>query len=259
MCIFSGSVDEVSSTRIFARKSDSGRQLLVYSMAFAAAADVAMVLPLPVPSGSAEKTVRFIDLSGYPKFFSDLDRAFPRKRSTSTRGAFSLGLLSLEETLVVHEVGSCEASFVPTRDDFSRLDPRFRLSDDVWQALPGYADWGFAVFKLGQMAELTGVHPMAFEFPQRNPDQLFFPTVHVHNGRIEPWAAFDHRLYCQDADESRLDRWYWSFHSEFRWEQSSVALSEVMVADRAEGTVRPDRPCHRVAIRGSYANADVVV
>ncbi len=58
-------------------------------------------------------------------------------------------------------MGSFEASFVPTRRDFSRLDQRFRLPDDVWQALLGYDDWGFAVFKLGPMSRLTGVHPMA--------------------------------------------------------------------------------------------------
>ena len=128
----------------------------------------------------------------------------------------------MQPQLVVHEVGSFEASFVPTRRDFSRLDQRFRLPDDVWQALLGYDDWGFAVFKLGPMSRLTGVHPMAFEFPQRDPDRLFFPAVHVHNGRVEPWATFDHRLYCQDVEDIRLDRWYWSFHSEFRWEQSSA-------------------------------------
>lgn len=38
-----------------------------------------MVLPLPVPPGSSESAVRFIGLSLYPKFFTDLDRAFPPK------------------------------------------------------------------------------------------------------------------------------------------------------------------------------------
>jgi hypothetical protein len=76
MCIFTGSVDDVSSTAIFARQTDKSRQVLVYSMALVASADVAMVLPLPVPPGSAEKAVRFIDFSAYPTFFADLDLAF---------------------------------------------------------------------------------------------------------------------------------------------------------------------------------------
>jgi hypothetical protein len=257
MCIFTGSVHDVSSTAIFARQTDISRQVLVYSMALVASADVAMVLPLPVPPGSAEKAVRFIDFSAYPTFFADLDLAFPREQSVSSRDVFlSLGV---QQPLIVHEVGSFEASFVPARHDFSRLDERFRLPDNVWQALPGYDDWGFAVFKLRSTSHSTNVHPMAFEFPRRNPDELFFPTVHVHNGRVEPLATFDHRLYCQDVDEMRLDRWCMSFHSESRWEQSSVVLSEVIVADQAGGIVRPDRPCHRVPIRGSYPNVDVVL
>jgi hypothetical protein len=167
--------------------------------------------------------------------------------------------LGVRPPLVVHEVGSFEASFVPTRHDFSRLDPRFNLPDEVWQALPGYYDWGFAVFKLRPMSRRTDIHPMAFEFPQRNPDRLFFPTVHVHNGRVEPRATFDHVLYCQDVDEMRRERWYESFQSRSSWEQSSIALDEVCDPDRAEGIIRPDRPCHRVPITGSYANIDVVI
>ncbi len=259
MCMFAGFVHEVSSTDIFARASDASRQVLVYSMALTASTDVAMVLPLPVPPGSAENAVRFIDLEDYPKFFSDLDLAFPRKTVVPSDGRLVFRALAGRPRLVVHEVGTFEASFVPTRQDFSRLDPRFRLPDDVWQALPGYDDWGFAVIKLKPMASRTTVHPMAFEFPRRTPDQLFFPTVHVHNGRVEPWATFDHQLYCQEVDESRLERWYWSFHSARRWEKSSVPLSEVFVAERAKGIVHPDQPCYRVALRGSYSNADVVV
>ena len=26
------------------------------------------------------------------------------------------------------------------------------------------------------------VHPMAFEFPTRSPDEIFFPTAHIHDG-----------------------------------------------------------------------------
>jgi hypothetical protein len=254
MCAFTGSVSEVSSTAIFARRRDVGHQVLVYRMSLATRTEVAMVLPLPVPPGSAQDAVRFIDLSEYPGFFDDLDLAFPQAIPDGTVLHGSLGA-----PLVVHEVGCFEASFVPTRDDFSRLDQRFRLSDEVWQALPGYNDWGFAVFKLRRMARRTDVHPMAFEFPQRNPDRLFFPTVHVHNGRVEPQATFDHVLYCQDVDETRRNRWYESFQPGSPWEQSSVALDEVFDADRAEGIIRPDRPCHRVPITGSYANIDVVI
>lgn len=84
--------------------------------------------------------------------------------------------------LRVHEVGSFEASFVPSLADFSRLDARFRLPDGLWEGLPIYADYGFAVFKL--KAGERKVHPMAFEFASRDRRQLFFPTVHIHDGQI---------------------------------------------------------------------------
>jgi hypothetical protein len=108
------------------------------------------------------------------------------------------------------------------------------------------------------MSRRTGVHPMALEFPRRQPDHVFFPTVHVDHGSVEPWAIFDHWLYCQDVNEARLDRWCWSFQSERRWNTSPVALSEVIV-ERVGDIVRPDLPCHRVALRGSYPNKDVVI
>jgi len=254
MCIFTGRVADVSGTAIFARPIREGRQILVYSMNLATSAEVAMVLPLPTPPGPSEDVVRFIDLSAWPHFFEEIDRAF--RRPSPPKGFATLQTYS--RRLVVHEVGSFEASFVPTRRDFSRLDPRFRLADDVWEALPDYDDWGFSVFKLGPMSRRTGVHPMALEFPRRQPDHVFFPTVHVHHGSVEPWAIFDHWLYCQDVDEARLDRWCWSFQSERRWNTSPVALSEVIV-ERVGDIVRPDLPCHRVALRGSYPNKDVVI
>src|SRR5688500_6515076 len=141
MCCFSQPVEDVSSTRIFARVS-GGRQLLAYQMKFAAAGDVAMVLPIPSPAGSAENAVAFIDLTVDPWFFSQLAAAFA---STGSLGAPEASAGLAIDGLVVHEVGSFEASFVPAARDFVRLDARFRLSPEVLAALPKYADWGFVV------------------------------------------------------------------------------------------------------------------
>jgi len=257
MCIFSGHVTDVSSTAIFARPTDDDRQLVVYRMNVSAGEDVVMVLPLPVVPGSGEGAVRFIDLSAWPKLFEEIDQAFPPPSTAYGSGQFLLGGGS-RSRLAVHEVGGFEASYVPTRDDFQRLDPRFRLADGVWEALPDYREWGFAVFKLGATSRLVGVHPMALEFPRREPGQLFFPTVHVHHGVVEPSARFDHWLYCQDVDPVALERWYWSFHSRRRWESSPLALGAVVV-ERVPGIVRPDRPCHRVALHGPYPNRDVLI
>lgn len=215
MCCFSRPIEHVSSTRIFARpvEGDGGRQLLVYGMKIDARDDVAMILPIPVPPGCSEDAVRFVDLSACPKFFDALTWIFPSEPIEGDELP-SRGFAPQAAKLVVHDVGDFEASFVPNRRDFDRLDPRFRLPGDVWEQLPSYYDWGFCVFKLRpprtkggglfglfkSQAKSAGereIHPMAFEFPRRDAGSIFFPTVHVHDGTVHPTADFDHQLFCQ--------------------------------------------------------------
>src|SRR5262245_50415902 len=163
MCCFSKPVDVVADTNIFARESKGGRQFLVYSMKFKAGEDLAMILPIPTPKGSAEDAVKFISLKKYEKFFDDMRAGFPEPPPPRAKGdkepaAGGLGL-------AVVEVGDFIASFVPAIKDFSRLDERFRLPEGVWEKLPQYKEFGFAVFKLKKPEKgQSKVHPMAFEF-----------------------------------------------------------------------------------------------
>ena len=160
MCCFSQKVISVSSTNIFARAADHGRQILVYSMSLEAQNDLAMILPLPVKTPAGEKDVQFIDLKGYAEFFDDLVTGFPIQPPTES-AHWSHGAQSASKaTLAVVQVGDFEASFVPAVRDFSRLDERFRLPDNAWKELPAYADYGFAVFKLKSGAQR--IHPMLF-------------------------------------------------------------------------------------------------
>ena len=145
MCCFSGHVEQVSSTHIFAR-SANGRQFLAYSMTYAAAADLAMVLPLPVLPNPPEDAIRFINLESYPTFFEDMELGFPPPPRAPEDD--TLEDLMAAPMLQVHDVGSFEASFVPRLEDFDRLDERFRIPHDVWDRLPVYHDFGFAVFRL---------------------------------------------------------------------------------------------------------------
>lgn len=250
MCLFSLSVDRVTNTQIFAR-STGDKQILVYSMSLVAPTDVAMILPLPVPPGSDAAVVRFISLQGYPRFFADLYDAFwvpPFEDGNS----IMLGGLR-PAPLAVHRVGLFEASFVPSIDDFRRLDPRFRLSDTVWKLLPQYQDWGFAVFKLQPNARLQEIHPMAFEFPRRDPDQLFFPTVHVHRQRFHHQAHYDHTLYAQLDREQTIDR------SGLEWDEPQKPIATVMDFARAAGVIVPQHPVYRRRMLGTYPNHDVVL
>lgn len=192
----------VSKTNIFARMVGPGVQGLAYSMNLRAGREVAMVLPLPVVPGSGDDAVQFIDLHAHAKMFEELHELFyvPPPLSRSLPKSASFGA----PRLTVHKVGSFVASYVPTRADFSRLDPQFRLPEVLFDAVPHYADHGFAVFQLAP-GKVT-VHPMAFTFPTRTPDKLFFPTVHVHDGEFHATADFDHALYYQRASAADGDQ-----------------------------------------------------
>ena len=174
-----------------------------------------MILPLPVIPGRGEHALTFINLSGYEDFFKDLSEACEPEFIEPVLFDDDLELeLDVApgtiQVLTVHEVGDFEASYVPTMADFSRLDSRFRLPDEIWQKMPDYSDYGFAVFQLKlTLAEdfsetENTVHPMAFEFPTRDSDHLYFPTVHVHDGDYHENAGFYHTFYCQ-RDNARAE------------------------------------------------------
>jgi len=250
MCIFSARISSVANTRIFARGMPDGQQFLVYSMQYEAASDLAMILPLPAPPFPAEDAVRFIDLSGYPRFFDDMAKGFPEPASRHQIVAAQPAALT---ALKVHDVGSFEASFVPHQRDFGRLDGRFRLSDRTWKKLPVYKDYAFAVLKLKPGA--VKVHPMSFEFPRRNPGKLFFPTVHIHDGRVEPRASFDHSLYCQTLRPLKD----WRISSDEPAEGRPLPAGKFMDIPAAQGIVAGEEAILMRRMLGLQANEDIVL
>jgi len=246
MCMFSRAIESVSSTTIFARGLADGGQALAYAMELAAAEELAMVLPLPVPANGPDDAVRFVSLERYPTLFADLKRAFPLLES-------ALVMQSLEipqprsKTLRVQTVGAFEASFVPHPRDFARLDARFRLPPRVLDALPQYADWGFAVFQLRASRAGTRVHPMALVFPRRDPAALFFPTVHVHDGSAPATAEFDHMLYAQLPPQAAAPA---------GWTRSDRALGRTVDTARAGGLIDAAAPGIARALDGELPNVD---
>lgn len=250
MCCFSGKVESVSRTRIFARSAGKGRQYLVYAMSVSAPAELSMILPLPVPDKTAEDAVRFIDLKGYPTFFHALELGFqPPPTKTKAESVPAARSAPAPTPLVVHEVGDFEASFVPTIKDFSRLDERFRLPEGTWEALPDYKYYGFAVFKL-KKGNLS-VHPMAFEFPSTEPRRLFFPTVHIHDGKVHPKADFDHLLYGQ-VGEGEIS-------AVKQWTESPLTAAQFMKVEKCQGAVDGGGHVYRFEIQGSYKNQDYML
>ena len=84
MCIFTGAITSVSATRILARMMASDRQVLVYDARLRTDADVAMILPVPVPSGAGEDAVRFIALDGYHELLDDVRLRLAKDYLSST-------------------------------------------------------------------------------------------------------------------------------------------------------------------------------
>jgi hypothetical protein len=249
MCCFSRPVQSVTATNIFARAGASGLQFLVYSMSLKAKEELAMVLPLPVKPGNGERAVQFIDLSGYKEFFDDLLKGFPVPLTASAGTSRAALPPAAVVKLEVVSVGSFDASFVPTIEDFARLDERFRLPPGTWETLPAYRTYGFAVFKLKPGA--ATVHPMAFSFLRTNPRELFFPTVHIHDGKLHDKADFDHTLYCQrtSADSFTLTD----------WEESPRPALAFMTVEKSRGIIDGSAHCHKKRILGRRENKDTIV
>lgn len=244
MCCFSRDVS-VADTNIFARAGMGPQQFLVYSMTMRAKQEVAMILPLPVPKGAGEKAVRFINLEGYANLFADMRTGFPPPRGLSLGGSKGATKAKSAHKLEVVKVGSFIASFVPKVADFDRLDEAFRLPRETWDKLPSYADFGFAVFKLE--AGNKKIHPMAFRFPRRDPKKLFFPTVHIHDGKVHATAQFDHVLYAQGPADL------------MRWEESSSLADSFMKIGKTKGIVIPNEHVHRLSLIGLRKNEDILV
>jgi hypothetical protein len=249
MCCFSRRVDKVADTSIFGRASRDGRQFLVYSMRLDASEDLAMILPIPTPKDAAEDAVRFISLEDYPEFFRDLKTGFPEPPASRGLGLpkAAAGAKPHDAPLKVVEVGAFEASFVPSVKDFDRLDVRFRLPAATWDQLPNYKGFGFTVFKLKKGNRK--IHPMAFEFPRANREHLFFPTVHIHDGKVHQTALFDHALYCQRSGDESL----------MRWRESPRLAGSFMKADKTKGIIDPAAHAHLLRIAGRRKNEDILV
>jgi hypothetical protein len=243
MCCFSRRVEKVSDTNIFARASKEGKQFLVYSMFLSAKDELSMILPIPTPKKSKEDAVRFISLKDYPDFFKDMGKGFVVRRSGRGRSFSGGGKDHGGKALKVVEVGSFEASFVPEVKDFSRLDEGFRLPAKTWDELPAYKDYGFVVFKLKKGE--ARVHPMAFEFPRAETKKLFFPTVHIHDGKIHKTASFDHALYCQTSGEDVTE-----------WKESPQPAGFFLKIDKTAGMVEKNGHVYRDIIKGKMKNQD---
>ena len=172
-----------------------------------------------------------------------------------------------DTVLEVQQVGDFIASFVPTMADFGRLDKQFRVPQQSWDKIPKYHDYGFAVF---QLQNLRGKpHPMAFKFRSRlhtgdGSAELFFPTVHIHDGEVHAREHFDHTLYLQDAAFDKACGQYQQRASLVRdkatgYVRSKWKAREFANLKLAQGVLNPSLLVHQRSMRGKLRNEDVLV
>lgn len=255
MSCFSRGVSRVGNTQIFARLTGKGTQYLVYQMDYVAEEPTAVILPLPVASPGEEKCVYFMNLKGYNTFFSDLSDGFPAIH-LPTRGENT----PANKKLAKQRVGDYFASFVPSVDDFEKLDPEFAISKETWAKIPNYRDYSFAVF---QLAELKGKpSPIALEFETRMPDKVFFPTLQIHDGKFHRQKFYKHELYLQHASlDSRVGEYISGNYADGSTGliRSKDAAGEFCQCDDSRGIVMPGLLVHRVDMVGPLANGDVLM
>lgn len=126
------------------------------------------------------------------------------------------------------------------------------LSRDVWSKIPAYADYGFAVF---QLKELAGTpHPIAFEFDTRLDETMFSPTVHIHDGTVHERDDFDHVLYMQSA---ALDAGSAASAAQPTRVRSQAKAAAFVDVPRTEALVAPGWFVHRSKMHGSLPNKDM--
>lgn len=255
MCIFTQPVVSVNNTQIFARLSGTGTQFLAYQMNYESKDNNAMILPLPVKRPSRDESLKFIDLKDYDALFDELAEGFPFYSPPGITCSASFDPTS-RHNLKVFEVGNYIASFVPTMSDFDRLDPKFTLPNEIWENIPGYEDFGFAVFQLA--AGSLKPHPMALEFQSAN-DDLFFPTIHIHDGDIHESEEFDHLLYMQHAGLDSRVYGYQNSHMEDKSTgliRSKTIASHFCDVDKSAGLIDGNLLVHRKIVQGNLPNSD---
>jgi hypothetical protein len=236
MSVFSGDVSRVAKTRIFARPTDHATQVLVYQMEYAAENEVALILPLPTPPGSLADAVRFLDLADYPEFFQNLRDGFAIARSAPTHDAKTANPAPLQQ------VESLDTFFLPSRADMTQLNSPIRIDVAVWDRLPEYHDYGFAVFQLPPGDQT--LPPLALEFPMRNPNLLYFPTLELHHGTLNQDAYFDYDLFCQ---------------AHAGWMRSYDIAFAFMDIDRSKGVLTAHQRVERFTVLGMHPNSDIVI
>jgi hypothetical protein len=178
MCIISGPVLSVNSTKILALPSKNGkRQLTVYRNAVATPESNTMCLPVPNPN-----SVKFENIPKeiFKQCSKSFDIRFARGFSDGLTPA-SLSMNASRSTLQVQSHGSYEVVLVPSMDDLDRVPIHFiTLTSEVVEFLKASYPTNFGVLLCKLKKGSADYEPFAYSHDIQANDQLFFPTKHYH-------------------------------------------------------------------------------
>lgn len=187
MCIISGPVLSVNSTKILALPSKNGkRQLTVYRNAVATPDSNAMCLPVPNPNSVKFETV--------PKhIFSQCANSFDIRMSRSFTLSAAAATNSYKGALPVQSHGSYEVVLVPSMDDLDRIPTHFTtLSSEVVEFLKASYPTNFGVLLCKLKKGSADYEPFAYSHDIQANTQLFFPTKHYHvHNKPNQWSTRD--------------------------------------------------------------------
>jgi hypothetical protein len=256
---------------MFARLDGVGNQYIVYSVEYSSPTDVALILPIPVVPGDA--SVQFVPMDCYDDFFNNLASGFV----APSTGRWIQDMSGGGETFAVQSVRPKGAFYVPTFDDFARLDLSLRPSVDLLDKFPNYRDFGFVVLKLPstdlpagtgglsaqallelrqqygcEVVSPARLSPIAFRFASREPRCVYFPLTIFEGDEYKPIVEFDHTLYLQ---HDKLGNEFAQHHVG----HVSLRASNFMRDSGKDGVVHPRSCCFRRILRGSAANQDLWV
>lgn len=192
MCVISGPVNSVASTKIFTMPSrDGSRQLVVYSNAVDTPVDNVMILPVPRP-----ETVEFERVPD--ELFVQCASSFFKEVTLSV----NRGLLP---DLEVRSHGSYSVVLAASVADLDRVPTSFtQLTREVTNFLASEYPHGFGFLLCKLKDGHTEYTPFAYSHAIGFGDRLFTPTKHFHMdsyGSIDTGSAdWDHEIYTALTD-----------------------------------------------------------
>jgi hypothetical protein len=251
MGIFSTPVRIASTFNFFARASRANpdHQFLACSFRYEAATPFTLIMPAPTPPDAPANAVRFINLSGYDEFFSDLRRGFPELTHDTGKQSFTDRLREKVRDWLDLDTTQIEFAFFPNRTVLADMRDRWPLSDAAWAALEPYAACGLVGVKLE--AGANRLPPIAFEFPRRTPTELSFPTAH----NLTDPAAVRQALYAQTLKRSAE----WRMSASADDDRHTLRARDFVKIDRTLGLIDPDQPIVSRRLNGPADNVDVRV